>query len=224
MKKHFLFYICTILALCIALCGCSSEENKYDTLISAIENEDYTVAVSEFNTIVDEILAEQKEENANTSSESEDADKDKIKTVGITTENFFDYFYIEKIKVPCIINSKKTRDIEIPSFITLKNNYTLATSDPKKQTQIAIEFSANYTTRYALVDFDLMQFKELYETTDSFYEEPFTDTVTIMRDRTSLYSAYLPSYHNVTEDRHFYDIFDSFELIRAIGTLYLIEE
>ena len=109
MKKYFLFCVCIFLTLCITLCGCNGVNGKYNDLIDAIENENYTVAVSEFTTLIEEIVEEQKEENSNNSSDDGEAKDEKIKTVGITTENFFDYFYIEKIKVPCIINSKKIR-------------------------------------------------------------------------------------------------------------------
>lgn len=227
MKKHLVAYICIIFSLCIILCSCNTKNSKYNDLIDAIEDEDYDTAESEFTALINEIVENQKKEEgitSSTSSNQQEITDYKIKTVGITTDNFFDYFYIEKITVPYIINSKKRGEIQMPAFITLKDKYKIAPRFSEKETHIAIEFNAKNTRRYALADYNIKQIKEIYEIEDYQNQELFTDTLTITTDRTSVYANGFPYGYNVSEQRTIHTILETFNLVRAIGTLYLIEE
>lgn len=229
MKKHFLF--CIILALCIALSGCNNgdttayTDHKYSTLVSAIEAEDYPTAKSEFDSLLNKIMAEQEStENGNDSSavtsESEALSDAKIKTVGITNKNFFDYFYIEKKNVPFVSKSGKTVNLSLPAYITLKKGYTIAPPSLGNETKIALEYSGDYTTRYCKSGNG--EISEVGEPVEFQDDTPKADTLTITADRTSVYQNGIPGY---TEGaREVNQVFDTFEITRVVGTLYLLED
>lgn len=228
MKKRLLCLICLFLALSIFLCGCYS---KYDNLIDAIEEGDFSKAESEFAFITSELMAEENANSSNgdkTSADSNEASgneaiiKPQVKVIAINTDNFFDYFYIEKKKVPYITDSGKTIMLNLPSYITLKKDYTLAYSYTDVRTRIAIEFSAEFTYRYCVADENFKEVLEVGEPYEFQYDETEHKTMTISAERTSVYAKGMAG--SSIGDRHFNHVFDNFEILRAIGTLCIVDK
>ncbi len=228
MKKRFLSLICLFVTLSIFLCGCYS---KYDDLINAIEKGDFSKTESEFVFITSEIMAEENANSSNgdkTSADSNEASgneaiiKPQVKVIAINTDNFFDYFYIEKKKVPYVTDSGKTIMLNLPSYITLKKDYTLADSYTDVRTQIAIEFSAEYTYRYCVADENFKEVLEVGEPYEFQHDETEHKTMTIFTERTSVYAEGMAG--SSIGDRHFNHVFDNFEILRAIGTLCIVDK
>jgi len=227
MKKSFLSLICLFVTLSIFLCGCYS---KYDDLINAIEEGDFPKAESEFAFIKGKIMAEENANSSNgdkTSADSNEASgneaiKPQVKVIAINTDNFFDYFYIEKKKVPYITDSGKTIMLNLPSYITLKKDYILADSYTDVRTQIAIEFLAEFTYRYCVADENFREVLEVGEPYEFQYDEPEHKTMTISAERTSVYAKGMAG--SAIGDRHINHVFENFEILRAIGTLCIVDK
>jgi len=74
-----------------------------------------------------------------------------------------------------------------------------------------------------LADTDYKELLEIGELVDAIYEPTSSKTMTLNSARTSVYENGMSGY-TTTDGRNVYYIFDTFEIDRAIGTLYLLED
>lgn len=196
-------------AFCVALGACGNNYAKYDQLIGYLESGDYEAAQNEIERL--ESLREAEDDTAST-------DTAKVTAVQITSDNWDDYFEIVREETPVKNDFGETERMYVDNYFKLKDGFTMAERREGSETSIALEYS--YTKEYRFFEVN----KETGEVTLGERNEeqeprPETGMKTIGYDKTALVDS-----HTYSTEGGWVGVDIDFAIIRAQGTLYLVEK
>lgn len=205
MKKILALLLAAM--LCVSLGACSnSKYQKYDTLIQYLEDENYDQAYLELVRL------------ANGENDAAENEEVKVRSVEITTDNWDDYFEFVQEESPDTNDFGEIERVFLDNYLKLKDGFELAPSREGSQTEVAVEYS--YTQEYRFYELNTATGEfTLGELNEEKEPQPKTDMKTIREAKTGLNNG-----HTWSDDGGWIAVDTNIAMIRAQGTLYIIEK